>query len=545
MNILVIGGVAAGTKTAAKIKRNDFSQNVKVVTKDEHISYAGCGLPYYVGGIIEDKEDVVVNTPENFEALTGVEVETGVEVTEVIPGEKKVLAKDLESGEEKEYTYDKLVIAVGASPIKPPVEGSDLDGIFTMRTPNDAYGLRDYIEENDCKRAVVVGGGFIGLEIAENLLEQGIAVFVVDMADQLLPGYEPDFADYAERYLNDQGIFTFTETALEGFEGEDGKVTKVKTSRNDMKADVVCLSIGVRTNTKFLEGSGIEMNQKGAILVNSKMETNVENIYAVGDCIMVKNEITGQPAYSPMGSTANIEGRIAAENILGGDREYRGSMGTAVVKLIDVNMGKTGLTEAAAKDAGFDPISVTVVADDKAHYFPGAGNFIIKLVADKNTRKILGVTVAGSGTIDKIVDMVVVALACDATLDDLRDADFAYAPPFSTAIHPLAHTINVMYNKLEGEMDSFTPAQYMEGEAEGYKVVDAALLSKIDGAPYVALEETHDIPEVVEKDENLLLVCDKGKRGYMLQQRLEDMGYENTKVLEGGLIFNEVEGYED
>lgn len=537
MRVIIVGGVAAGTKVAAKLKRADRSAEVTILTKGKDISYAGCGLPYYVGKVIPDRSGLVVNTPEKFQDLTGAQVCTGMEVTKVNRADKTVEAVCTDTGETSVWPYDKLVIASGASPIRPDLPGLDLPQVFFMRTPDDAVALRDAVEAGGIKKAVVVGGGFIGLEIAENLNAMGVRCNVLDMASHVLPGFDSEIQEYVENHLADMGINTMTGTRFEGVLG-DGRVEKVQTGKRALKADAVVLSIGIRANTAFLADTGIEMAPNRTILVDDHMRTNDPDIYAVGDCAMVKNRITGKDAWSPMGSTANIAGRVAAENIAGGDAVYSGAMGTAVCHLPELNVGKTGLSEAQAKEAGYDAVSVLTVVDDKAHYMPGAGNFIIKLVADRASRRILGVQALGKGEVDKVVDICVAAIAMKATADDMSDMDFAYAPPFSTAIHPLAHTVNVLMNKMDGALDSFTPAEFEEGKAEGYRIIDASPAPAIEGAPYVDLTKVRGEAEGLGKDEPLLLVCAKGKRAYLTQNLLKYYGYTNTKVLEGGLLFN-------
>ena len=540
MKVLIIGGVAAGTKAAAKLKREDYSMEVTIITKGSDISYAGCGLPYYVGDVIHKKEQLIVNTPESFEKLTGVRVITNTEAVKVRREEKLVEAVHTETGETVTYPYDKLVIATGASPIRPSMEGIDLEGIYFMRTPQDAISLRERLEKKDVKRAVVVGGGFIGLEVAENLASQGIRVSVIDLADHVLPGFDPEMAEYVENYLADQGIMTFTGTKLEGFVGE-GKLEKVKTSRKAMKADIAVLSIGIRANTDFLEGSGIALMPNRTIKVNAYMQTNDEDIYAAGDCAMVTNRITGQEAWSPMGSSANMEGRLLAENITGKKKAYPGVLGTAVCKLPGLNVGRTGLTVSQAEAAGYDPVSVLTVVDDKAHYYPEAGTFIVKMIADRTSDRFLGLQVLGKGAVDKMTDIAVTALTMKATLQDLENMDLAYAPPFSTAIHPFVHTVNVLRNKLSGSFETFTPQEYENGEAEAYRMIDAALQPSLPGVEYLDLEKVTEPVEGLDKEEKLLLVCAKGKRAYMLQNRLKQFGYTQTKVLEGGTTFNQLE----
>ena len=545
MKVLVLGGVAAGTKVAAKLLREDRSCEVTILTKGKDISYAGCGLPYYVGDVIHEKSELIVNTPEKFQKLTGATVLTQMEAVAVKPDQHKVEAKDLKTGEQKEYGYDKLVIATGASPFVPQIPGLELKNVFFMRTPDDAIRLREAVESGTIRRAVVAGGGFIGLEVAENLAAQDIKVTVIDFADHVLPNFlDPELSEYVENKMADAGIMPMTGVALEGATGTE-KVEKVQTSRRAIKAEALILAIGVRPNTAFLEGSGIEMF-KGTILTDKYLRTNVEDIYAAGDCAMVTNRQTGQPAWSPMGSTANIAGRILAKNLAGGQVEYPGVLGTGVAKLPGgLNAGRTGLTETAAKAAGYDVISVVTVVDDKAHYYPGAGNFIIKLTADKASRKLLGVQVLGAGAVDKVTDIAVTAITLGASVDQLAAMDFAYAPPFSTAIHPFAHSINVLMNKMDGMFDSMTPAEYQSGAAEGYRIIDCSPVPSLPGKQYLDLTAVNGEVEGLGKEERLLLVCAKGKRAYLTQNRLKYYGYTNTKALEGGTTFNEIEEEEE
>ena len=539
MKIVILGGVAAGTKIAAKLMREDRNNEVLILNKGADISYAGCGLPYYVGHVIEEKESLIVNTPQKYEALTGARVLTRMEAVEVDRDAKQVTAVHLDTREKTVYSYDKLVIATGASPVRPPIEGVDLENVFFMRTPEDAIALRNLISDGGIKRAVVVGAGYIGLEIAENLAKDGVKPFVLDMAPHVLPGFDGEFATYIEGKLADAGIPVVTGVRVTGLEGEGGKVKKVLTDRKAYKADLVVLSAGIRPNTAFLDGTGLEM-VKGTLLTNEAGQTNDPDIYAAGDCAMVHSAITGKPAWSPMGSTANINGRIIAQNIMGKELRYRGSLGTAVCQLPGLNVGRTGLTEAQAKAEGFDPISVVTIVDDKAHYMPGAATFTMKLIADRSTQRLLGVQVAGPGAVDKIVDITVTAIQCGATLDQLDGADFAYAPPFSTAIHPFAHTLNVLKNKLSGAFETFTPAEFAQGLAKDYRIVDASLKPSIEGAPYVDLTSVTGPLKDFGPEEKLLLICNKGKRAYLLQNRLKAFGYQHVKVLEGGNLFTDI-----
>lgn len=539
MKVLALGGVAAGTKIAAKLMRENRGCEVTVLNKGAHISYAGCGLPYYVGHVIEEKEQLIVNTPQKYEKLTGVHVRTETEAVKVDPENKKVTAVHVKTGEETEFTYDKLVISVGASPVRPPIDGCDLEHVFFVRTPEDAIRIREAVDTGKIRNAVVVGAGYIGLEIAENLKRMGVLPVVLDMAPHAFPGFDPEMAEYAQRKLLESGISVVTGVAVTGIEG-NGRVEKVLTDQHAYRADMVVLSAGIRPNTSFLEGIGLEMF-KGTILTNAKGETNLPDIYAAGDCAMVRHALTKKPAWSPMGSTANISGRLIAQNINGADFTYRGVLGTAVCKLPKLNAGRTGLTEAQASAEGFDPVSVIAIVDDKAHYYPGAGSFIIKMIADRTSRRLLGVQAFGPGAVDKIVDIAVTGIMLKGTLQDLADLDLAYAPPFSTAIHPFAHALNILMNKISGKFETFTPAEFASGAAREYKIVDACMVPSIPGAPYVELTEVNGPVDGLGKDEKILLVCNKGKRAYLLSNRLKYYGYTNVKVLEGGITFNRVE----
>lgn len=538
MKILIAGGVAAGTKIAAKLKREQPDAQVLILTKGNDISYAGCGLPYYVGGLIPERDDLVVNTPEAFMALTGAQVRTGVEVTALDRANKQVTAQDLESGEVSTHAYDKLVLAVGAHPFVPACEGLDLDNVFFMRTPDDADALRQQVDAGAIKRAVVVGGGLIGLETAENLANRGVKTSVIDFAPHVLSELlDPEMSGYIESAMADAGIMPFLNTALEGIIGE-GKVEKVRTSKRAMKADAVILAMGFRPNTAFLEDTGLEMF-KGTLLVDEYMRTNDPDIYAAGDCALVINRLTAQRQWSAMGSTANISGRLAAQHIGGRTvAGYPGVLGTAVAKLPGIQMARTGLTEAAAKQAGYELETVVTVADDKAHYYPGSASLLTKMICDKSTHRLLGLQVLGQGAVDKMADIAATALCMGATLEDLQCCDFAYAPPFSTAIHPFALTINVLCNKLAGLLESITPAQYASGAAEGFRMVDCSLQPSIPDAPYLDLNTLQGPPEGFAPEEKLLLVCSKGKRAYLVQNRLKSYGYTNTRVLEGGTLFH-------
>lgn len=538
MKVLVLGGVAAGTKAAAKIKREDRSIDVKIITKGKDISYAGCGLPYYISNVIENRSDLIVNTPAKFTSLTGVEVVTEAVVTSVDFDKKFVTY--VRGGRKESESYDKLVIATGAESIVPPVPGVDKEGVFTLRTPDDAEKIKRHASDGNAKYAVVVGAGFIGLEVAENFSMMGLDVTLIDMADSIMPNaFDKEMALWAQRQIEKRGTNVLLSTRLEEITGDD-KVDGVKAGGKVIKADLVILALGVRPSTSFLSESGIEM-EKGAIVVSENMESNIEGVYAAGDVALVKNRITGKRMYSAMGSTANISARILAGNIASKESIYPGALGTGVVKLSDdLNAGRTGLTEESAKKEGFEVVSVVAVTDDKAHYYEGSSFFVMKLIAEEKTHRILGFQVVGKGSVDKMTDIAVVAISKGMRIEEFNAMDFAYAPPFSTAISPFVQICMILGNKIKGEFETISPAEYLETKAEGYKVVDVLPEKGIPGALWIDLGKVDGPIKGLEKDEKLLLVCSRGKRGYFLQNRLKACGYRNTRVLEGGVTVNEV-----
>ena len=540
MKVLVLGGVAAGTKAAAKLKREDRSMEIRILANGNDISYAGCGLPYYIGHMIEDREGLIVNTPASYSALTGVDVVTGAEATGVDFASRKV--SYIKDGKLHEEGYDKLIIATGAESIVPPVEGTGLDGVFTVRTHDDAQAIRSYAGRDDVRSAVIVGAGFIGLEVAENLMADGLDVAVMDMAPSIMPNaFDAEMALWARKQIVEAGVRVMPSTRLEAIVGT-GRAEGVKTDKGMVPADMVVLALGVRPATSFLAGTSIEM-EKGAIVVGPDMATSVDDVYAAGDCALVTSRITGRRMYSAMGSTANITARILARAIAGKDASYPGAAGTGVVRLPGgLNAGRTGLTEEAAVREGLDPVSVVAVTDDKAHYYEGSSYFIMKLIAERKTHRILGFQAFGSGNVDKMTDIAVIAVSKGMKVEEFDAMDFSYAPPFSTAISPFVHICNVLGNKIRGEFETMSPAEYLETKAFGYRIVDVMPKKTIPGAFWVDLGKVDGPVEGLGRDEKLLLVCARGKRGYFLQNRLKHYGYTHTKVLEGGMTVNGIPG---
>ena len=539
MKILVIGGVAAGTKVAAKIKRLDREAEVTLITKESGISYATCALPYFVGGMIDDEGDLSANTPEKFESLTGVRVLTDVEAEAVNPHVKTVSAKDRSNDAMYELPYDKLVIATGTSPVVPDIFKRKIEGVFGLSRPDDAVKMRKYIEDNGVKTAVVVGGGHVGLEIADSLKARGINVYVVEKGTTILgSSFDFEMADYVIRHLEKQGIHVMTSTSVDELVGTD-KICAVNTSKGYINCSLVVVAAGTRPNTDFLDGSGVEL-YNGRIVVGEDMSTSVEDIYAAGDCVVINNRISGRKTPSNQASMAALEARALAGVLAGREGSFRGTLGTGIIKLTALNCARTGLTESEALDCGFDVVTTLAIADDKPSYYPEASFFATKLIAERSSGRLLGVQSLGSGSVDKMIDIAVTAISCGATVYDFVDMDLAYAPPFATAVHPFVQSVLLLINKMNGDMISMTPAEYMQGKADGYRIIDTSRTPAITGATYVDFTKINGEIEGIAKDEKLLIVCNRGRRAYLTQNRMRHYGYANTVVLEGSTLFNVV-----
>lgn len=544
MKILIVGAVAAGTKAAAKLKRElGDAAEITVISKGKYISYAACGLPYYIGGVIRDREALLENTPESYSRLTGVELHTGIEATRLDRESRTVYARNTQTGEELRFGYDKLIIATGARPVVPDIPGAELEGVYTLRDPDDADRIKAAVASGEVKRAVIAGGGMIGVEMAENLTKLGVRSTVIDMAPHILPGFDADFADYIENLLSDAGIPVFTNDCVTSIEG-DGRVRKIRTKSRAVKADMVVMAVGVRPNTEWLSGSGIEMTSRGVIAVDDYMRTNDPDVYSAGDCAMAKSLITGGDMWTPMGSSANLEGRHCAKAAAGTARHpFRGVLQTIVLQLPDMRAGKTGLGMDAAKAEGIDAECVTVTCYDKAKFFPGMEHFTIRMVAEKGSRRLLGVQVLGKGSVDKIVDIAVTAISLGASLDSFDDMDFAYSPPFSTPIHPFAVAANALMNKMDGALVGGTLGELNVGE--GWITLDVGKTPVVPTLRHIDVGDINGVIDGVPTDADVALVCLEGKNSYMAENRMKRFGYENVYVVEGGTMFNKALEYRE
>lgn len=446
MRIIIIGAVAAGTSAAAKASRNNKDAKIIMYEKDGFVSYSGCGLPYYIGGIVESVSELAPRDPAFFKNKYNVDIYTQHEVLSIHPNEKSVKVKNLSTGKVFKDTYDKLIISTGASPILPPIKGNKSSNVFTLRNIGDMNKIKAFVNSKNTKSAVIVGSGFVGLEVCENLSKLGIKVTIVERDGQVFPRFDKDMASHLQEELEKHGVRLLTgENAVEITERqvilESGKV---------VEGDMVILSTGVRPNVNLAKESGIEIGITGGIKVDSKMRTNISDIYACGDCTEQFHLVTGKAVYYPLGTTANKMGRIAGEIVTGGDLEFRGVLGTGIFRLFDLGVAQTGLTEKEALEQGYDVIVSHDKKPDKAKYMGGKPIYI-KAVADKKSRRLLGVQIVGEEGVDKRVDVFATAITFGAKVDDLFHLDLAYSPPFSIAKDPVMYTGMILDNSMEKE----------------------------------------------------------------------------------------------
>lgn len=549
--ILVIGGVAAGLKAAAKARRCDPKAQITVLEKGAVISYGACGMPYYVAGDVADISDLM-KTPAGavrgsgfFKNVKGFDVLTQTLVTSIDREKKEVRIKNLASGEESTLTYDKLVIATGATPVKPPLPGVELANIHHLWHPDEAQAIRQGLENKQYKDAVIIGAGLVGMEMAEALVRWNIGVTVVEMKDQVFPAFlDPEMAALVAKYARGQGVHILTGERVTGFSG-DKAVTAVETDQRSIPADLVIIAIGARPNVELARSAGLEIGPTGAIVVDEYLRTSDPDIYAGGDCVENTQIVSGQKVFAPMGSTANKHGRIIGENLCGGQVRFRGVLNTVIVKVMGMNAGKTGLTEQEAKQLGYEYITAMTAGPDKPHYMPGAKPLTVKLIVDVKTRKILGMQAAGEGEAAKRVDVTAAVLTFGGTIEDLFDIDLSYAPPYNSPIDNAAVAANAAMNKLAGGFKGISPLAAKEKLDSGKTVFldvrspeecQQVRLGEANNIHYIPLGQLRSRANELNKEDEIVAFCKISLRGYEAEGILEGEGFNNVKVMEGGIV---------
>jgi len=541
--LLVIGAVAAGPKAAAKARRCDPEMEIVVYQEEDDISYAGCGLPYYVSGVIKDREELISRTPGKF-AQDGIKILKNRKIERIDLQNSTLTGRRVGSGETFTDRFDRLVIATGAYPIRPKIEGIDLSNVFYLRSIFDADAIFERIRPEGMGNMVIAGGGYIGLEMAESLVHLGKRVTIVELAPQILTLFDEDFAGILRQYLERKGVTIFTSEGIQALRGREGKVTHVQTVARQLEADAVLMSLGIRPQVELAKQAGLRIGETGAVWVNDKMETSAEGIYAAGDCAETTHLVTGKKVWIPLGSTANKQGRVVGVNVCGGRATFPGVMGTTVFKTFDFNVAKTGLSMREAEKEGFHPVQAVVRGFDRAHYYPGREESALKVIADKETGRILGGQAVGEGPSDKFIDILAMALHGKMTCRELAAVDLAYAPPFSPVLSPIIVAANVLMNKLEGRIEGIQVSEVREKlktSKEKFQVLDVreedeVKAKRISGTTWIPYGELKKRLGELDKKKEIAVHCESGLRSYKACLKLQHEGFENVKNVDGGML---------
>jgi NADPH-dependent 2,4-dienoyl-CoA reductase/sulfur reductase-like enzyme/peroxiredoxin family protein/TusA-related sulfurtransferase/rhodanese-related sulfurtransferase len=538
MKHIIIGGVAGGATAAARIRRADENAEIVLVEKGKYISYANCGLPYYIGGVIKSRDKLFVQTPEAFSRRFNVDVRTRHEALSIDTERHEVSIRRAD-GTTYTETYDRLLLSPGAEPVRPPLEGIDTEGIFTLRNVDDTDRIHSYLGTHRVRHAVVVGGGFIGLEMAENLHHAGAGVSIVEMADQVMAPVDFSIASHVHRHLMDKGVGLWLGRGVERFTSENGSIKVWLNTGETLSADLVLLSIGVRPSVRLAREAGIELGARG-IKVNRWLQTSSPDVYAVGDAIEYEHPIAGGPWLNYLAGPANRQARIAADNMVYGNREeYEGSIGTSVAKVFDITVGAAGLAAKHLKRMGVPYLTSVTTSSSHAGYYPGAFNLTLKLTFAPDTGRIYGVQCVGVDGVDKRIDEIAMLIKRGGTVRDLVRTEQAYAPPFSSAKDPVAIAGYVACNTLDGVMPVVTWRELAAADRSEVCLVDVRTpeeysLGTIDGAVNIPLDDLRGRLGEIDRESDVIVFCAVGLRGYLAQRILLGRGYRRVRNLAGG-----------
>ncbi len=549
MKIVVIGAVAAGLKAAARARRNDPAAEITVVEKGKLISYGACGLPYYVAGDVQDIGQLMTTpagatrNPAFFKNVKDITVLTETLATGIDRAARQVTVKDLASGEERQLPYDKLVIATGALPVKPPLPGVDLANVFQLWHPDDAKAIREGLERGRFANAAIIGAGLVGMEMAEALKMWDVNTTIIEMKDQVFPAFlDEEVAGSVAKYVREQGLTVLTGEKVEKFTG-DGAVQAVVTDKRTVPADLVILAIGVRPNVELAKAAGLTIGPTGAIAVDGGLRTSDDDIFAGGDCVENTHLVSGEKVFVPMGSTANKHGRVIGDNIFGGRETFHGILGTVAVKVLDMNVAKTGLTERDAKRLGYEYVTAMIGGHDRPHYMPEAKLITVKLIAEAATGRILGAQAFGTGEVDKRIDIVATAIVLGGKVGDLLDVDLAYAPPYSPPLDNVAVAASAVQNKLAGKLkgiSSLTAKEKMDGKTVFLDVRTPEECKQqgclpYENVQYIPLGQLRSRLAELNKGDEIVALCKISLRGYEAALILEGEDFDKVKVMEGGI----------
>ncbi|ACZ18343.1 pyridine nucleotide-disulphide oxidoreductase dimerization region [Thermanaerovibrio acidaminovorans DSM 6589] len=549
--VVVVGGVACGAKAASRLRRLKPHWDVTIIERSDTLSYAACGMPFFLEGAVPDFKELlstpagVIRDANFFRNVKGIQVLTNHLALEVDRAAKVVRAVDSSTGERKEIPYDKLVLATGASPVVPDLPGVDLAGVSPLWTPRNALEIRCALDSGNVSRAVVVGAGLVGLEAAEAMAKRGIKVTVVELLDRPLAALlDGEFGAALAKAIRSYGVEFVPCCRVMGFEGEGGSLRRVITDKGDFDAQLALVSVGVRPNSQLAADSGLEIGPTGGIKVDSHMMTSDPDVYAGGDCVETFNTVTGRPVRQPMGSTANRHGRVIADNLVGMGTCFNGVIGTAVMRFFNHTVGRTGLSEQAAREAGFDPVGVTVTDPDRPHFMAGSAPVVLRILADRNSRRVLGAQLIGTGQVDKRLDTLACAVYGGMTVDMLADMDHAYAPPFSSALDVLTHGANHLRNRLDGLVETVRPSEVAALVEQGAVLLDVRGPGEVEAQGQLPFDGILAIPlgqldkriQELPRGRKVIAYCKVSVRGWDAVSILRKHGFQDVAVLEGGVV---------
>jgi len=546
MKVVIVGGVAGGATAAARIRRLDEQAEIVVFERSGFVSYANCGLPYYIGGVIEDPEALTLQTPESFHARFRVNMKVRHEVTAIHPDRKCVSVKDLETGREFEESYDKLILSPGAKPARPNLPGMDSDRIFTLRTVEDTLRIHEFIQQNAPRSAILVGGGFIGLEMAENLRRLGLDVTIVQRPRQLMNPFDGDMASFIHAEVRKHGVKLALGHTVEGFAERNGGVDVLLKDNAPLHGDLVVLAIGVTPDTALAKEAGLELGIKDSIVVNDRMETSIPDIYAAGDAVQVKHAVTGADALISLAGPANKQGRIIADNICGGDSRYRGSQGSSVIHIFDMTAATTGINETAAKKAGLDVESVILSPMSHAGYYPGGKLMTMKVVFEKEAYRLLGAQIVGYEGVDKRIDVLATAIHAGMEATRLKDLDLAYAPPYSSAKDPVNMAGFMIDNIANGTLKQWHLSDLDQLPRDGSvtlldtRTVGEYARGHIEGFVNIPVDELRTRIHELDPGKPVYVICQSGLRSYIATRILTGHGFEAYNFAGGFRFYNTV-----
>ena len=539
MKLLIIGGVAGGATAAARARRLNEDAEIILFERGEYISFANCGLPYYIGGVIKERQSLLVTTVADFKRRYAIDIRVFTEVTTIDRANREVSVKNLKTGEIYRESYDKIIMSPGAEPLKPPIPGIDLDSIFNLRNIPDSDRIKAFVDEKHPQSAVIVGGGFIGLEMAENLVVRGVKTSIVEKLDQVMPSLDFEMASFMSAHLKEKGVECILGDGIQSSSQENGRLTVHTENGRNLACDLAVLSIGVRPENRLARESGLEIGQKGGVKVGATMQTSDPDIYAVGDAVEVTDHVTGFRTMTPLAGPANKQGRIAADNVMGRRTTFRGTLGTSVVKMFDLTVASTGANERFLTANNIPYLVSYTHSGSHASYYPGAEMMAIKLFFSPSSGKILGAQIIGKDGVDKRIDVIATAIHGSMTVYDLEELELAYAPPYSSAKDPVNIAGFVAANVLKGDVRNIQWHEFIDLDPETQILIDLRNKDElkeagmIPGALHIPLPELRNRMKDLDPKKQYIMFCAIGLRGYVGYRILSQRGF-SARNLSGG-----------